>query len=105
MHDGYFLAFSLVFLPFPALSPSPAYMHVRMMDQTPSPLSRMSGQPYSRYRFAGCPTNSTIVPSPPPPNPLALSTLYPGRSAAEAGSFFVFCVYIPGDQLVVVYFC
>ena len=41
---------------------------------------------------------------PPPLFPLALSALYPGRSAAEAGSF-LFRVYILGDLLVVVYFC
>lgn len=91
---------------FPAL-PSPADMHVRIMNQTPSPLSHMSGRPYSRYRFVGCPTNSPIVLPPPPfPDPLALSTYaLSGQICRGGGIVSVFCVYIPGDQLVVVYFC
>lgn len=73
MHGGYFFAFSLFSPP-----PSPS-MHFCMMNQNPSPPSRMSGHTVGTVSLLPNQQSRSA------PTPWAKPALYPGGSAAEAG--------------------
>lgn len=96
MEGTFSLSLLYFFLVLPR--PPPPSRHACLHDES-NPFATLPHEwPYSRYRFAAAQQPHCAAP------PLALSALYPDRSAAEAGSF-LFCVYILGDRLLVVYFC